>query len=58
MRRVMLSVDGYVTESSMANVLLISGEQLICPPIESVLHGQSLRRTIRLAQNLGITVRL
>lgn len=54
---VMLSVDGFVTESSVANLMLISGGQLVSPPIESVLHGLSLRRTIRLAEKCGIAVR-
>ena len=54
---IMLSLDGHITESSVANVLLIDGEQLVSPPIDSVLHGLSLRRTIRLAEQLGIPVR-
>lgn len=53
----MLSLDGDVTESSMANLLVIDGEQLISPPLDSVLQGLSLRRTVRLAEQLGIGVR-
>lgn len=53
----MLSTDGHVTESSVANLLIVQGEHIISPPIESVLHGLSLRRTVRLAQQLGIEVR-
>ncbi|MCC6507944.1 MAG: aminotransferase class IV [Pirellulaceae bacterium] len=52
----MLSIDGYVTESSVANILMVEAGQLISPPIDSVLHGLSLRRTLRLAEQLGIPI--
>ncbi len=54
---VMLSLEGHITESSTANLLMIDGDQLVSPPIESVLHGLSLRRTVRLAEQNGIRVR-
>ncbi len=54
---IMLSLDGMVTESSVANLLLIDGDHLVSPPIDSVLHGLSLRRTLRLAERCGIPVR-
>ncbi len=54
----MLSIDGYLTESSVANLLILSRDTLISPPIDSVLHGLSLRRTLRLADKLGIAVRM
>ncbi len=54
---IMLGLDGHVTESSVANLLVIQGEELISPPIDSVLHGLSLRRTIRLAESQSIPVR-
>lgn len=53
----MLSLAGHLTESSVANLLVIDQASLISPPIDSVLHGLSLRRTLRLAQQLDIAVR-
>ena len=53
----MLSLDGHVTESSIANILVVDKHGIISPPIDSVLHGLSLRRTLRLAHQLGIDVR-
>ncbi len=52
----MLSTDGYVTESSVANMLLVESRGLVSPPIDSVLHGLSLQRTLRLAEQRGIAV--
>lgn len=54
---IMLSLDGHVTETSNANLLLIEGEGLVSPPIDSVLHGLSLRRTVRLAEQNNVPVR-
>lgn len=53
----MLSVDGYLTESSVANLLVVDKTGLVSPPIDSVLHGVSLRRTLRLAERVRIPVR-
>jgi branched-subunit amino acid aminotransferase/4-amino-4-deoxychorismate lyase len=53
----MLSLDGYLTETSVANLLLVEDSGLVSPTIDSVLHGLSLRRTLRLAEQSGISVR-
>lgn len=53
----MLSVDGHLTESSVANLLVVDKTGLVSPPIDSVLHGLSLRRTLRLAERVRIPVR-
>ena len=53
----MLSLEGHLTESSVANILVVDHHGLISPPIDSVLHGLSLRRTLRLAHRLNIPVR-
>ena len=50
----MLSIDGSLTESSVANILIVGDRGLVSPPIDSVLHGLSLQRTLRLADDLGI----
>lgn len=53
----MLSLDGSLTESSVANILIVDDQGLVSPPIDSVLHGLSLRRTLRLAHQAGISAR-
>lgn len=53
---VMLDQAGDVTESSTANLLIVESGRLISPPIDSVLQGLSLARTLRLASQLGIDV--
>lgn len=54
---VLLSLDNKVTETSVANIIIVDGRQrLICPPKESVLHGISLRRTLRLAAQAGFAI--
>lgn len=53
----MLSLAGHLTESSVANILVLDGKGLVSPPIGAVLHGLSLRRTLRLAEQLNIPVR-
>lgn len=53
----MLSVDGHLTESSVANLLIVDKTGLVSPPIDSVLHGLSLRRTLRLAERVRLPVR-
>jgi len=54
---VMLSTEGHVTESSVANLLVIDAQGLVAPPLDSVLHGLSLQRTLRLAAQLEIPYR-
>ncbi len=54
---VLLSMDGSVTESSMANIIIVDKNQrLICPLEQEVLNGISLRRTLRLAEQAGFKV--
>ncbi|GAB5402378.1 MAG: aminotransferase class IV [Aureliella sp.] len=47
---------GNLTETSTANVLLLEGESLVSPPMDSILDGISLKRTVRLARELGMRV--
>jgi branched-chain amino acid aminotransferase len=54
-RALLLDRDGWVTETSTANVLLYAGSQgLASPPQETVLPGISLSAIARLAGQLGI----
>jgi branched-chain amino acid aminotransferase len=54
---VLLSTAGFVTETSVASVLVVDESgQLHCPPEEDVLGSISLARTLRLAHAAGITV--
>lgn len=52
----LLDVDGYVTETSAANVIVVEGERLLIPHLHKTLEGISLRRTLRLAAKLGYEV--
>ena len=54
---VLLGTDGYVTETSAANIVVIDQSgHLLCPPADNILGGISLIRTLRLAQATGIKV--
>lgn len=54
---VLLDTDGYVTETSAANVLVVDRDgNLCCPPAENILGGVSLIRTLRLAEASGLRV--
>ncbi|MDZ7615717.1 MAG: aminotransferase class IV [Patescibacteria group bacterium] len=54
-RALLLDLEGRVTEASTANVLVYrSGEGLISPPLNRILHGISLDVAFRLAGELGI----
>lgn len=53
---ILLDLEGNLTETSVANVLLVEADRLVCPPLDSVLNGISLQRTVRLARQLGIDV--
>jgi branched-subunit amino acid aminotransferase/4-amino-4-deoxychorismate lyase len=51
-----------VTETSAANALIVErtaggSVKLVSPPQELILGGISLRRTLRLAQQLGLAIR-
>ncbi len=54
-RALMLDQDGYVTESSTANLLIYRRDQgLVSPPKESILPGISVATLADLARGLGI----
>jgi branched-chain amino acid aminotransferase len=54
-RAVLLDQNGFVTETSTANILIYrKGEGLISPPMENILHGISLIVTFEIANKLGI----
>lgn len=53
---VLPDLGGHLTETSTANMLLVEGERLVCPPLETILYGVSLRRTLRLAKSTDIAV--
>lgn len=55
-RALLLDQQGFVTETSTANVLVVSpGEGLISPPSEKILRGISLSVVVELADKLGIS---
>ncbi len=54
---ILLNTDGYVTETSAANVIVVDqAGNICCPPAESILGGVSLLRTLRLAADCGLRV--
>ena len=54
-RALLLDAEGYVTESSTANlVIYVPGQGLVAPPREHVLPGVSLEVVIELARGLAI----
>ncbi len=53
---VLLDTDGYLTETSAANVLIVEDERLVSPRPEKILNGISLKRTQRLARQLGYPI--
>jgi branched-chain amino acid aminotransferase len=54
---VLLDTEGYITETSAANVIVVDHAGVICcPPAESILGGISLMRTLRLAEASGLKV--
>ncbi len=54
---VLLDTEGNITETSAANVLCVDREgTLHCPPLDNILNGISLQRTLRLANSLSINV--
>ncbi len=54
---VLVDAGGNLMETSMANLLLVKHEWLVCPPLDTVLNGISLRRTLRLAEAAGLPIR-
>lgn len=56
-RAILLDEKGNVNEASTANVLAFFTEEgIVSPPLESILPGISLQRTLGLAQTLNIPV--
>ncbi len=53
---VLLDLDGCLTETSSANLMIVEQQRLVCPPEKSTLAGVSLGRTIRLASDAGLSV--
>ncbi len=54
-RALLLDLEGRVSEASTANILVYrSGEGLISPPLDRILHGISLDTAFRLATQLGV----
>lgn len=54
---ILLSLDNKVTETSVANLIIVDGKQrLVASPPDSVLQGISLKRTLRLAEKAGFAV--
>lgn len=55
---ILADLDGNLTETSNANIMIIGPDQgIILPPRDSVLEGISLQRTLRLANNAGYSIR-
>jgi branched-chain amino acid aminotransferase len=53
---VLLNSRGLVTETSVANLLIVQGDgQLKSPPLDDILHGVSLAKVIALASSLNRT---
>ncbi|QDV22045.1 aminotransferase class IV [Aureliella helgolandensis] len=55
---VLLDLAGNLTETSMANLLVVEGKRIVSPPLNSILHGVSLTRTLRLAVEMEYDVAL
>ena len=53
----LLDLAGNITETSVANVLVVENDTLVSPQLDSILHGVSLQRTLRLAADAGMVVR-
>ncbi|MDX1924957.1 MAG: aminotransferase class IV [Pirellulaceae bacterium] len=54
---ILLNTEGYVTETSAANIVVVDqAGNLYCPPEESILGGVSLIRTLRLAEAIGLKI--
>ncbi|MEZ6135599.1 MAG: aminotransferase class IV [Pirellulaceae bacterium] len=53
---VLQTLEGNLTETSAANLLLVEGQRIISPHAEDILWGVSLQRTLRLAAETGLEV--
>lgn len=52
----LLDSSGNLTDTSIANVLIVKDRALFSPPLDSILNGISLRHTLRLARKLEIPI--
>jgi branched-subunit amino acid aminotransferase/4-amino-4-deoxychorismate lyase len=54
----LLDLKGNITETSAANVLIVENQSsIVSPPLDCILNGVCLRRTLRLAEEVGFKVR-
>ncbi len=53
---VLQDLDGHLTDTSVANLLIAEGETLVCPPLDSIFNGVGLKTTIKLAEQSGIAI--
>ncbi|MBU4398861.1 MAG: aminotransferase class IV [Planctomycetes bacterium] len=54
-RALLLDAEGFVTEASTANLLILrAGEGLVSPPSDKILPGISMSTVVELARGLGI----
>ncbi|MDV6032352.1 MAG: aminotransferase class IV [Phycisphaera sp. RhM] len=54
---ILVDSDGTVTESSIANLLIVDAGGVVCPPSDQILSGVSLQVIRELASEIGITWR-
>ncbi len=55
---VLLDLDQHLTETSAANLIVVeNAKTMVSPPLDRILNGVSLARTLRLAQGVGLEVR-
>ena len=54
---ILVDSDGTVTESSIANLLIVETGGVVCPPSDQILSGVSLQVIRELASEIGITWR-
>lgn len=54
---ILLDTQGFVAEGSGENIFLVRGNELRTPPLTSALEGITRDSVIRLAADLGLTVR-
>ena len=51
----LLDQDGTITETSIANVLLVEGSTVVCPETDQILRGVSLAAVNELVDDAGLT---
>lgn len=53
----LLDTDGYLTETSVANFVIVEGDRVVSPVEAKILPGISLQRTLRLAAELKMEIK-